>query len=94
MHETTVITQSICSVNKHNPHLDLDEPKATLLYAAPKLDHPVLVACRSGWIHILPPAIAVWIISTFGVTAVALRDLGLRDAEDLIQPLRFELHPD
>lgn len=30
----------------------------------------------------LPPAIAVWITSTFGVTAVALRDIGLRDAED------------
>lgn len=31
----------------------------------------------------LSPAIATWITSTFGVTAVALRDLGLRDAEDL-----------
>lgn len=30
----------------------------------------------------LSPAIATWITSTFGVTAVALRDLGLRDAED------------
>ncbi len=30
----------------------------------------------------LSPAIAVWITSTFGITAVALRDLGLRDAED------------
>jgi predicted nuclease of predicted toxin-antitoxin system len=30
----------------------------------------------------LSPAIATWIIDTFGVTAVALRDLGLRDAED------------
>ncbi len=30
----------------------------------------------------LSPAIAVWITSTFGVTAVALRDLGLRDSED------------
>ncbi len=30
----------------------------------------------------LPPAIAVWITSTFGVTALALRDIGLRDAED------------
>lgn len=31
----------------------------------------------------LSPAIATWITNTFGVTAVALRDLGLRDAEDL-----------
>ena len=31
----------------------------------------------------LSPAIATWITGTFGVTAVALRDLGLRDAEDL-----------
>jgi predicted nuclease of predicted toxin-antitoxin system len=31
----------------------------------------------------LSPAIATWITSTFGVTALALRDLGLRDAEDL-----------
>lgn len=28
------------------------------------------------------PAIATWITSTFGVTAVALRDLGLKEAED------------
>lgn len=35
------------------------------------------------WIdaHLLP-AIATWITGTFGITAVALRDLGLRDAED------------
>lgn len=31
----------------------------------------------------LSPAIASWITSTFGVTAFALRDVGLRDAEDL-----------
>lgn len=30
----------------------------------------------------LSPAIAAWIASTFGVTALALRDVGLRDAED------------
>lgn len=30
----------------------------------------------------LSPAIATWVTSTFGVTALALRDLGLRDAED------------
>ncbi|MEP0754299.1 DUF5615 family PIN-like protein [Trichocoleus sp. Lan] len=30
----------------------------------------------------LSPAIAPWIVNTFGVTAVALRDIGLRDAED------------
>jgi predicted nuclease of predicted toxin-antitoxin system len=30
----------------------------------------------------LSPAIATWITATFGITAVALRDLGLRDAED------------
>jgi predicted nuclease of predicted toxin-antitoxin system len=30
----------------------------------------------------LSPAIADWITATFGITAVALRDLGLRDAED------------
>ena len=30
----------------------------------------------------LSPAIASWITEAFGVTAVALRDLGLRDAED------------
>lgn len=30
----------------------------------------------------LSPAIAVWITSTFGITSIALRDLGLRDAED------------
>ena len=30
----------------------------------------------------LSPAIASWIMSAFGIKAVALRDLGLRDAED------------
>lgn len=30
----------------------------------------------------LSPAIATWITNTFGVTALALRDVGLRDAED------------
>ncbi|WRH67897.1 MAG: DUF5615 family PIN-like protein [Planktothrix sp. GU0601_MAG3] len=30
----------------------------------------------------LSPAIATWITNTFGVTVVALRDIGLRDAED------------
>jgi predicted nuclease of predicted toxin-antitoxin system len=30
----------------------------------------------------LSPAIATWITTTFGITAIALRDLGLRDAED------------
>ncbi len=30
----------------------------------------------------LSPTIAVWISAQFGVTAVALRDLGLRDATD------------
>ena len=30
----------------------------------------------------LSPAIAVWITSTFRITAIALRDIGLRDAED------------
>jgi predicted nuclease of predicted toxin-antitoxin system len=30
----------------------------------------------------LSPAIAMWITTTFGIQAVALRDLGLRDATD------------
>ena len=30
----------------------------------------------------LSPAIATWVTDTFGVTAIPLRDLGLRDAED------------
>jgi predicted nuclease of predicted toxin-antitoxin system len=30
----------------------------------------------------LPPALAGWLSSTFGVDARAIRDLGLRDAED------------
>jgi predicted nuclease of predicted toxin-antitoxin system len=29
----------------------------------------------------LSPAIAAWIVKTFGISAFALRDLGLRDAE-------------
>lgn len=31
----------------------------------------------------LSPAIAIWITNTFGIETLALRDLGLRDAEDL-----------
>lgn len=31
----------------------------------------------------LPPTIATWITDTLGITTVALRDLDLRDAEDL-----------
>ncbi len=31
----------------------------------------------------LSPALATWITNTFTVNAIALRDLGLRDAEDL-----------
>ncbi|EKU97751.1 hypothetical protein Lepto7375DRAFT_6989 [Leptolyngbya sp. PCC 7375] len=31
----------------------------------------------------LSPSIATWITATFGVTALALRDLDLREAEDL-----------
>ena len=30
----------------------------------------------------LPPAIATWLVEKFGVNAIALRDVGLRDAED------------
>ncbi len=30
----------------------------------------------------LSPAIATWITNNFGITALALRDIGLRDAED------------
>jgi predicted nuclease of predicted toxin-antitoxin system len=30
----------------------------------------------------LSPAISTWITSTLGISALALRDLGLRDAED------------
>jgi predicted nuclease of predicted toxin-antitoxin system len=30
----------------------------------------------------LSPAIAIWITNNFGITALALRDVGLRDAED------------
>lgn len=30
----------------------------------------------------LSPAIAAWVTTTFGITAFALRDVGLRDAED------------
>jgi predicted nuclease of predicted toxin-antitoxin system len=31
----------------------------------------------------LSPAIATWLASKFGIMAIALRDIGLRDAEDL-----------
>ncbi|MEH2247245.1 DUF5615 family PIN-like protein [Nostoc sp.] len=31
----------------------------------------------------LPPTLAVWLNSTFGVSATALKNLGLRDAQDI-----------
>lgn len=31
----------------------------------------------------LPPTLAAWLTETFGVEAVSLRDLGLRDAQDI-----------
>jgi predicted nuclease of predicted toxin-antitoxin system len=31
----------------------------------------------------LPPTLAGWIVETFGITALSLRDLGLRDARDV-----------
>ena len=31
----------------------------------------------------LPPALADWLSKEFDITAVALRDIGLRDAQDL-----------
>ena len=30
----------------------------------------------------LPPSIATWLVETFGVTAISLKELGLRDAKD------------
>jgi predicted nuclease of predicted toxin-antitoxin system len=30
----------------------------------------------------LPPTLAAWIVETFGVTALSLKELGLRDAKD------------
>ncbi len=31
----------------------------------------------------LPPTLAEWIVGTFGVNAISLRELGLRDAKDI-----------
>lgn len=31
----------------------------------------------------LPPTLAEWIVATFGVNAISLRELGLRDAKDI-----------
>ncbi|WP_292827483.1 DUF5615 family PIN-like protein [Nostoc sp. JL33] len=31
----------------------------------------------------LPPTLAVWLTTTFAVSATALKDLGLRDAQDV-----------
>ncbi len=32
----------------------------------------------------LPPAIAAWITGTFGITTIAVRALGLRDAKEAL----------
>jgi predicted nuclease of predicted toxin-antitoxin system len=31
----------------------------------------------------LPPTLAAWIVETFGITAISLKELGLRDAKDI-----------
>jgi predicted nuclease of predicted toxin-antitoxin system len=31
----------------------------------------------------LPPTLATWLVETFGVTAISLKELGLRDAKDI-----------
>ncbi|MBE9210712.1 DUF5615 family PIN-like protein [Nostoc sp. LEGE 06077] len=31
----------------------------------------------------LPPTLASWVISSFGIEALSLRDIGLRDAKDI-----------
>jgi predicted nuclease of predicted toxin-antitoxin system len=31
----------------------------------------------------LPPTLAIWLVETFGVTAISLKELGLRDAKDI-----------
>jgi predicted nuclease of predicted toxin-antitoxin system len=40
----------------------------------------------------LPPSLAAWLSSSFGVAARALRDMGLRDAEDedIVQAARVQ----
>nr|WP_310427951.1 DUF5615 family PIN-like protein [Chamaesiphon sp. VAR_48_metabat_135_sub] len=39
----------------------------------------------------LSPSISVWITATFEISALALRDVGLRDAEDA-EILRLQRH--
>lgn len=31
----------------------------------------------------LPPALAAWMVETFGVNAISLKELGIRDAKDI-----------
>jgi predicted nuclease of predicted toxin-antitoxin system len=41
----------------------------------------------------LPPTLAEWIVENFDITAVSLRELGLRDAKD-IEILKLLNSPD
>ncbi len=68
------------------PYLEAEDIRACLEYAAQELDHPVLVAERSGWMQFLvdaqlPPALARWLTEA-GHPAKHVEDAGLREAED------------
>lgn len=62
------------------PDLEAEDLQAALQYAARKLDHPVLATI---WIDAqISPSIAPWMSSKFTINAMAIRDLGLREAKD------------
>ena len=71
------------------PDLQRADVTACLRFASRRLDHPVLAAEHEpGAVVVvrtdahLSPALAPWLRAAFGVEAVPLRALGLRDAED------------
>lgn len=70
------------------PDLEIEDVRACLLYAARRFEHPVLTtsAClKMIWLDAqLSPVIAPWLETEFKIKCMAVRDLGLRDAEDLL----------
>jgi len=66
------------------PDLERDDVAACLRFASRRVGHPVFAAYSVRvWIDAqLTPALAQWLRDDVGVEAVAVRDLGLRSAED------------
>ena len=67
---------------KELPDLEPEDIKACLRYASQRLRHPVLAVLKIWLDAQLSPSLAVWLSRRFKLDVVAVRDVGLRNAED------------